>query len=375
MRILLVTNDFPPRAGGIQQYCHNLVVRLPADQVLVYAPAWPGASEFDAAQPFRVVRHPTSRMLPGRQVERRAVALVREFQPRVVVFGATFPLALLAGRITRATGVPCVGWTHGVEVAVGRVPLVRGLMARVAGDLRLATAVSNWSAERVRRAVRGRCPVEWLVSGVDADAYHPGVDGRPVRDRHRLGDAPVCVCVSRLVPRKGQDVLIRAWPSVLARVPDARLLLVGGGSYERRLRRLAAAGPAAARIVLTGEVPWADLPAHYAAGDVFAMPCRTRWLGLDLEALGVVYLEAAATGLPVVAGRSGGAPETVEAGLTGLVVDGHKAGEVGLAVAGLLADPTRARAMGAAGRRMVEAEFAWPAVATRFEKLLAEAVG
>jgi phosphatidylinositol alpha-1,6-mannosyltransferase len=373
--MLLVTNDFPPRAGGIQQYCHNLVVRLPADEVVVYAPAWPGAAEFDAAQPFRVVRHPTSRMLPGRAVEQRAVELVRELRAQVVVFGAAFPLGLSAGRITRATGVPCVGWTHGVEVAVGRVPLVSRLMARITGDLRLVTAVSNWSAARVRRAVRGRCPVELLVSGVDADAYHPGVDGRPVRERHGLGDAPVCVCVSRLVPRKGQDVLIRAWPSVVAQLPEARLLLVGGGSYERRLRRLAAASPAADRIVLTGEVPWGDLPAHYAAGDVFAMPCRTRWLGLDLEALGVVFLEAAATGLPVVAGRSGGAPETVEQGATGLVVDGRKADQVGPAVAGLLADPARAGAMGAAGRRRVEAEFAWPSVAARFEKLLAEAVG
>src|SRR5919197_1206631 len=201
MRMLLVTNDFPPRAGGIQQYCHNLVLRLPPDEVLVYAPAWPGASQFDAAQPFRVVRHPTGRMLPGRAVEQRAADLVREFRPQVVVFGATFPLGLSAGRITRATGVPCVGWT----------------------------------------------------SGVDADAYHPEVDGRAVRERHGLGDAPVCVCVSRLVARKGQDVLIRAWPSVVAQVPDARLLLVGGGSYERRLRRLAPASPAADRITLTRE--------------------------------------------------------------------------------------------------------------------------
>jgi phosphatidyl-myo-inositol dimannoside synthase len=373
--MLLVTNDFPPRAGGIQQYCHNLVAQLPPDEVVVYAPAWRGAAEFDAAQPFRVVRHPTSRMLPGRAVTERAVALVREVQPRVVVFGATFPLGLVAGRITRATGVPCVGLTHGVEVAVGRVPLVRRLMARVAGDLRLATAVSAWSAARVRRAVRGRCPVELLVSGVDADVYHPGVDGGEVRRRHGLGDAPVCVCVSRLVPRKGQDVLVKAWPEVLARVPDAQLLLVGGGPYERRLRRLVAASPAADRIELTGEVPWADLPAHYAAGDVFAMPCRTRWLGLDLEALGVVFLEAAATGLPVVAGRSGGAPETVSEGVTGHVVDGRRADQVGRAVAELLADPARANAMGAAGRRRVEAEFSWQAVAARFSKLLAEAVG
>src|SRR4029450_12589662 len=123
-------------------------------------------------------------------------------------------------------------------------------------------------------------------------------------------------------------------PQVLARVPDARLLLVGGGPYERRLRRLVAASPAAAPLALPGEVPWPDLPAHYAAGDVFAMPCRTRWLGLDLEALGVVFLEAAATGLPVVAGRSGGAPETVVEGETGTVVDGRRPGPGGDAVAG-----------------------------------------
>jgi phosphatidyl-myo-inositol dimannoside synthase len=374
-KLLLVTNDFPPRAGGIQQYCHNLVSRLPPEQVVVYAPAWPGAAEFDAAQPFRVVRHPTQRMLPTPDVLHRSVALAREVRPDVLVFGAAFPLGLLAGRLTRTTGVPCVGFTHGVEVAVGRVPLVRRLLRRVAGDLRLLTAVSHWSAARVARAVRGRCPVELLPAGVAADVYHPEVDGTPVRQRHRLGSAPVCVCVSRLVPRKGQDRLIQAWPSVVAEVPDARLLLVGGGPDERRLRRLAAASPAADRIHLTGEVPWDALPAHYAAGDVFAMPCRTRWLGLDLEALGVVYLEASASGLPAVAGRSGGAPETVVEGETGTVVDGRRPGPVGRAVARLLADPQRARAMGAAGRQRVEAEFAWEAVVAKLEKLLAEAAG
>jgi phosphatidyl-myo-inositol dimannoside synthase len=373
MTILLITNDFPPRAGGIQQYCYNLVSRLPAADVVVYAPAWPGAAEFDAAQAFRVVRHPTSRMLPGRAVLRRAVRLARELRPDVVVFGASFPLGLLAGRITGATGVPCMGFTHGVEVAVGRVPLLRRLLARVAGELRLVTAVSGWAADRVERAVRGRCPVELLVSGVAVDVYHPGVDGGAVRARHGLAGVPVCVCVSRLVARKGQDRLIQAWPAVVARVPEARLLLVGGGPAEGRLRRLAAASPAADRIVFTGEVPWAELPAHYAAGDVYAMPCRTRWLGLDLEALGVVFFEAAATGLPVVAGRSGGAPETVEDGVTGFAVDGRRAGPVGRAVAELLADPARAGAMGAAGRRRVEAEFSWEAVVAQLEKLLARA--
>ena len=372
MSLLLITNDFPPRAGGIQQYCHNLVRRLPPDGVVVYAPAWPGAAEFDAGEPYRVVRHPTSRMLPTADVARRAIELIGQVRPDLVCFGAAFPLGLLARRITRETGVPCVGFTHGVEVAVSGVPLLRRLMTRVAADMRLLTAVSRWSAARVEKGARGRCPVELLPSGVAADLYHPAVDGAAVRARHGLGDDPVCVCVSRLVPRKGQDRLIEAWPEVVARVPAARLLIVGPGPYQRKLGRMAAASPVAGRIHLTGEVRWEELPAHYAAGDVFAMPCRTRWLGMDLEALGVVFLEAAATGLPVVAGRSGGAPETVVEGVTGTVVDGRRAAEVGRAVADLLADPPRARAMGQAGRRRVEAEFSWEAVVGRLDKLLAE---
>ena len=307
-------------------------------------------------------------MLPTADLLARVVALIGEVRPAVVCFGAAVPLGLLAGRITRATGVPCVGFTHGVEVAAGRV-----LLGRVARDLRMVTAVSRWSARRVERAVRGRCPVELLYSGVALDSYHPGVDGAAVRARYGLTGLPVCVCVSRLVPRKGQDRLIRAWPEVVARVPDAQLLLVSGGPDEARLRRLAAAGPVAAQVHFTGEVPWAELPAHYAAGDVFAMPCRTRWFGLDVEALGAVYLEAAAVGLPVVAGRSGGAPETLVDGVTGLLVDGSRSGQVARAVAELLGDPQRARAMGAAGRRRVEAEFAWEAIVARLERLLERA--
>jgi phosphatidylinositol alpha-1,6-mannosyltransferase len=370
---LLITNDYPPRAGGIQQYCHNLVRRLPPEEVVVYAPAWPGAEEFDAAEPYRIVRHPTGNMLPTASVARRAIELIREVEPELVCFGAAFPLGLLARRLTRETGVPCAGFTHGVEVAVSGLPLVRRLMTRVAGDLRLLTAVSRWSAARVERGARGRCPVELLPSGVAADVYRPDVGGSAVRARHGLGQDPVCVCVSRLVPRKGQDKLIEAWPRVVAEVPAARLLIVGPGPYRRRLDRMAASSPVADRIHFTGEVRWDELPEHYAAGDVFAMPCRTRWAGMDLEALGVVFLEAAAGGLPVVAGRSGGAPETVVEGQTGTVVDGRRAGEVGAAVARMLADPPRARAMGRAGRDRVEREFSWEAVGARLEKLLAEA--
>jgi len=176
--VLLITNDFPPRAGGIQQYCHNLVRGLPPGEVVVYAPAWPGAEEFDAAEAYRIVRHPTSRMLPTASVANRAIELIREVRPDLVCFGAAFPLGLLARRLTRATGVPCVGFTHGVEVAVSGVPLVRRLMTRVAGDLRLLTAVSRWSAARVERGARAAARWSCCLPGWRPGSTTPGSTGR-----------------------------------------------------------------------------------------------------------------------------------------------------------------------------------------------------
>jgi phosphatidylinositol alpha-1,6-mannosyltransferase len=373
VRLLVITNDFPPRPGGIQQYVHNLLTRLDGIDVTVFTSRWDGWAEFDAEQPFDVVRAATTMLLPTPGVLRRVVELTRALGPDLVLFGAAFPLGLLAGRITEATGVPCMGFSHGVEVAMARVPVARSLMTKVAGDLRMLTAVSGWAARRVEKAARGRCPVELLVSGVSVTDYNPMIDGSGVRERYSLGDDPVCVCVSRLVPRKGQDVLIEAWPQVVAAVPEARLLLVGGGPKEKQLRKMAAESLVADRITITGGVSWSELPAAYAAGDVFAMPCRTRWAGLDLEALGVVFLEAAATGLPVVAGDSGGAPETVAEGETGTVVDGRDRAAVARAVTDLLADPEKARKQGTAGRARVEAEFAWEAIARRFQELLRQA--
>jgi phosphatidylinositol alpha-1,6-mannosyltransferase len=206
---------------------------------------------------------------------------------------------------------------------------------------------------------------------VDTALFRPGAGGDEVRRRHGLSDRPVVVCVSRLVPRKGQDVLIRALPAIRRRVPDAALLCVGGGPYLQTLQRLAREHGVEDAVVLTGSVPWAELPAHYDAGDVFAMPCRTRRAGLEVEGLGIVFLEASATGLPVVAGRSGGSPDAVLDGETGHVVDGTSVDEVAGSVAALLADPERRRAMGAAGRAWVEKEWRWDLLAERLRELLA----
>jgi phosphatidyl-myo-inositol dimannoside synthase len=218
--------------------------------------------------------------------------------------------------------------------------------------------------------VDGLTDLQRLAPGVDVDAFHPSVDGSQVRARHGLSDRPVIVCVSRLVPRKGQDMLIRALPGVRRAVPDAALLLVSGGPYKGKLKALARSAGVEDHVVFTGSVPADELPAHYAAGDVYAMPCRTRRGGLDVEGLGIVYLEASACGLPVVAGDSGGAPDAVREGETGYVVGGRDVAALSARLSELLSDRDLARKMGEAGRAWTEAEWRWDKQADRMSQLL-----
>jgi phosphatidylinositol alpha-1,6-mannosyltransferase len=244
------------------------------------------------------------------------------------------------------------------------------VLQRIAGHLDVLTYISEYTRSRLEPALGRRTRLAQLSPGVDVDRFTPDADGAAVRRRYGLGEAPVVVCVSRLVARKGQDVLVAGWPRVLARHPGARLLLVGGGPAEASLRRAVAARGLSDSVVLAGPTPSAELPGHYAAGDVFAMPCRTRRGGLDVEGLGMVFLEAAACGRPVVAGTSGGAPETVQEGVTGHVVDPRSPEAVADLLADLLDDPARARAMGAAGRAWVEQRWSWTTIATGFADLL-----
>ncbi|GAA3237620.1 hypothetical protein GCM10020256_57230 [Streptomyces thermocoprophilus] len=209
-----------------------------------------------------------------------------------------------------------------------------------------------------------------LPPGVDEKTFHPGSGGDEIRARLGLTDRPVVVCVSRLVRRKGQDTLVRAMPRILAAEPDTVLLIVGGGPYEQDLRRLARETGVADSVRFTGAVPWSELPAHYGAGDVFAMPCRTRRGGLDVEGLGIVYLEASATGLPVVAGDSGGAPDAVLDGETGWVVRGGSPEEAAERIVALLGDPELRRRMGERGRQWVEEKWRWDLLAERLKALL-----
>lgn len=369
-RVLVVTNDFPPRPGGIQSFVHGLVSRFPAGGVVVLTSRWRGWQEFDADQPYEVVRADTSVLLPTPSVRRQAVELFRARECSAVWFGAAAPLGLLAPALRQAGASRIVATTHGHEVGWSLLPGTRRLLRRVASSVDVVTYLGEFTYGHLRSAVGPYADrLARLTPGVDATVFRPG-RGAGVRASLGLADRPVVVCVSRLMPRKGQDVLLRALPSTRSAVPDAALLLVGGGPSRGDLERYVDRAGLRDHVVLTGSVPAADLPAYYGAGDVFAMPCRTRLGGLDVEGLGMVYLEAAACGLPVVAGRSGGAPDAVRAGETGVVVDGHAAGDVADAVSALLSDSVRARAMGAHGREWVAREWSWEGSVARLREWL-----
>ena len=368
---LLLTNDFPPRPGGIQAYLHELALRLPAGELVVYAPAWPGAEEFDARQPFPVYRHSGRLMLPTPDVSCRAREIVSAHRCDTVWFGAAAPLALLTPGLRDAVVRRVLASTHGHEVGWSMLPGARQALRRIGRTTDVVTFVSRYTRSRFASAFGPMAALEHLPSGVDTQRFRPDPVAREeIRARYGLGDRPTVLCVSRLVPRKGQDTLIRALPEIRRRVPDAALLLVGGGRDVARLRRLAQAAGVADHVILTGQVPWPELPAHYVAGDVFAMPCRTRGGGLDVEGLGIVFLEASASGLPVIAGRSGGAPETVRDGVTGHVLNGNATAEVADRIAGLLLDRDAAAGMGRAGREQVSAGWRWEHAADRLNALL-----
>jgi len=374
-RVLLVTNDFPPRRGGIQSYLVELVTRLAATgehTLTVYAPQWKGAEAFDAdAAGYQVVRHPGTLMLPGRGVDIRMRRLITERGIDTVWFGAAAPLGLLAQRARRAGATRVLASTHGHEVGWSMLPVARSVLRRIGDDTDTVTFVSRYTRGRFASAFGPHAGLEHVPPGVDTERFRPDPASRAeLRARYGLGERPTVLCLSRLVPRKGQDMLIKALPSIRQRVDGAALVIAGGGPYLAALHELADHLGVSDHVTFTGGVPAADLPAYHAMADVFAMPCRTRGAGLDVEGLGIVFLEASATGVPVIAGSSGGAPETVLHNKTGMVVDGRSVDQIADAVSGLLADPDRAAKMGAAGRDWVSSHWRWDDLADRLADLI-----
>jgi len=344
MRLLLITNDYPPKPGGIQQYLGNVINAYP-DEWHVIAPADAGA-EPDA----RISRHHSSFMWPTPQVAAWIQDRAADFGPDAILFGAPHPLPYLGPALRERLGVPFGVLSHGAEVTLpAAAPGTRQAVAKALRDADVRFAVSDFTANRVQR-LSGK-EVVFVGAGVDIDTFTPPPNGD--------NGIPVVGCVSRFVPRKGQHRLIEA----AARLSHpVELLLVGTGRTEGSLRKLADKLRVRTRFAV--DVPWSELPGLYRQMDVFCMPCRSRWGGLEVEGLGLVFLEAASTGLPVLAGDSGGSPETVIPGETGYVV--HSTDDIVQGLEMLLNDPERARVMGLAGRQFVEDVFTWPRVVERF---------
>lgn len=372
-RTLVVTNDFGPRTGGIETFVTAMAARMPAGSVVVHTARQRGDAAFDATVPYPVVRDPSPLLVPTPAIVRRVAATARAHGCDRVWFGAAAPLGLMAPALRRAGVRRTVATTHGHEVWWASLPPTARLLRAVGERNDVMTYLGEYCRSRIAAALtpQARERMTRLTPGVDAAVFRPGAGGEGVRARHGLTGRPVVVCVSRMVARKGQDVLVRAWPVVRARVPGAALLLVGDGPHRPQVGRLVALHGLRDDVVLAGRVPWAQAPAYYDAGDVFCMPTRTRLGGLEPEALGICYLEAAATALPVVAGDSGGAPDAVLDGENGLVVDGSDVGAVADALVRLLTDPDLSGAMGRRGREWVLQEWGWDRQAERLQALLA----
>ncbi|MDX6310117.1 MAG: phosphatidyl-myo-inositol dimannoside synthase [Nocardioidaceae bacterium] len=373
-RILLVTNDYPPRRGGIESFVFSLCAGLPPSDLVVYTARMRGSASIDRQVAYEVIRDGSRLLLPTPRVARAVRDLMIEQGCDRVAFGAAAPLGLLAGGLRASGARRLVGLTHGHEVWWAKVPGARALLRRIGREVDVLTYVSDFCGAEIAKALRpvdARAMVR-MSPGVDLDVFRPGLDGGPVRRSLGIGDAQqVVVAASRLVARKGHDVLLEAWPRVVARHPDAVLLVVGSGPARRRLARKARGLTVAGSVRFLAGVAWSDMPAVYAAGDVFAMPCRTRLRGLEPEALGIVFLEAAACGLPVVVGASGGAPETAIDGETGYVVDPRSTREVAARITSLLADPEQAKAMGLRGREWVRRAYSPGTAAATLSRVLA----
>lgn len=378
MTHLLVTNDFPPKLGGIQSYLWELWRRLPAESFAVLTTDHPDAVAFDAAQPYRVERVHQSMMWPAPALARRVRGLAADMGARLVVLDPALPLGLLGPRL----GLPYAVVLHGAEVTVpGRLPGTRQMLGHVLRNATAVVAAGGYPADEGRRAAGRRMPPVTVVSpGVDPARFHPltPVERSATRARLGLEDAGLLVVsLSRLVPRKGMDVLIEAAGALSPELAGCGGLVVAIGGSGRDLPRLEGlAQRSGADVRFLGRVDDQDLPDLYGCADVYAMLCRDRWAGLEQEGFGIVFLEAAAAGVPQVAGRSGGSAEAVIHGITGLVVDDPRsATDTADALRQLLVDEDLRRRMGEAGRSRATAQLSYDHLAQVLGAALVEAGG
>jgi phosphatidylinositol alpha-1,6-mannosyltransferase len=366
---LLVTNDFPPKIGGIQSLLWEWWRRLPPDSFAVLTSPYEGTAEFDAAQPFRIERTREPVLLPHPWMVRRIDALAAEVGAELVVLDPAVPLGIVGPSLR----LPYDVVLHGAEVTVpGRLPLSKQTLGHVLRRSRHIVAAGGYPAAEAEHAAGRKLPITVVPPGVDVERFHPLTEAERLEARAHFGlppDAELIVAISRLVPRKGFDTAIRAVARMRRSRPDLVLAISGGGRDEERLRKLTTELDAPVRFL--GRVSNDDLPRLYGCADIYSMLCRNRWGGLEQEGFGIVFVEAAACGVPQVAGDSGGAAEAVADGETGIVVRRPEdLDEVVAAYTALLDDPARRREMGIAARRRAVTEFSYDVLAERLGRSL-----
>ncbi len=374
-KILCITNDFGPRAGGIETFVMGLIERAPQGSIIVYTSAQGDTTSYDQAwlRDFgvEVIRDRSKILLPTPRVIQSVKKVIARDSIKQVFFGAAAPLAVMARSLRRKGVVNIVALTHGHEVWWAKLWPFSSAISSIGNSVDHLTYLGEFTKSEIAKALstKAKSRLVKIAPGIDTDHFAP--DSGSIQLRRELGliDKKVIVSVGRLVHRKGQDFLIQSLPAILEKHPTAHILMVGEGPYRKDLTKMVEKLKLSQSVTFIGRIQYKDLPRYICAGDIFAMPSRSRLAGLEVEGLGIVYLEASSCALPVVAGRSGGAPDAVEEGITGFSVDGTSTAEISSAIIKLLDDPVKAKAIGAAGRSWIIEKWRWEIWSKQFNAL------
>ena len=372
---MFVTNDFGPRAGGIETFIIGLIQRRPFGSTIVYTSFQEDSELYDADwlanYGVRVIRDRSKILLPTPRVAVNLRSIIKREGITTAAFGAAAPLGLLSASMKRAGVTRTVALTHGHEVWWAKVFPFNLFLRRIGSTVDVLTYLGDFTRSAISKSVstNAQRSMVKIAPGIDVDHFTP-TDASALRESLGLTQKKVIVSVGRLVHRKGQDFLIKSMPHILKSVPEAHLLLIGQGPYREHLEKLVRKNKLESSVTFIGRIQYKDLPMHLCAGDIFAMPSRSRLMGLEVEGLGIVYLEASSCGLPVLAGNSGGAPDAVVQDKTGLVVDGTNELEIAAAAIELLNNSTASQLMGITGRQWIIDNWRWEIWSKDFEDLL-----
>ena len=372
--ILLITNDLGPHLGGIETFLLGLLGELKGEEIIIYTSKQSGSEDFDLVlakkMGVKILRDRAKVLLPTPRVVRNISKVIKEFNCEIAWFGAAAPLALMAQKLKKYGINRTIAISHGHEVWWAKLPFFRRAMRSMGNGCDVVTYLGGFTRDAIKGALGEHPQLVQISPGIALDFFTPGPKPVDLVERYRLKSAPTILCVGRLVKRKGQDKLISALPKIKEEFPNVKLLVVGEGPLGKKLFKLVKKLGLEDNVIFVGRVSYEELPKYFRVGDIFAMPARTRNFGLEVEGLGIVYLEASATGLPVIVGSSGGAPDALIQGETGYVVDGRNTLEIARQISYLIRDPESARRLGAKGRDWIESNWSWQLWGEKFAEVL-----